>query len=63
MNVSTEMEIDVLYSKTLQKYCPIKGIIKIYDVNGEGAEIISCVGGFQTEEMLNQGKTSILLEK
>jgi hypothetical protein len=26
------IEVDVLYSKTLKKYCPIKGIIKIYDV-------------------------------
>ena len=49
LNTSVELEIDVLYSKTLQKYCPLKGIIKIYDVGEDGSEIISCVGGFQTD--------------
>ena len=49
LNTSVELEIEVLYSKTLHKYCPIKGIIKIYDVSEDGSEIISCVGGFQTD--------------
>ena len=53
MGTPLELEIDVLYSKTLGKFCPIKGIIKIYDVSEDGAEIISCVGGFQTDELLN----------
>lgn len=48
LNTPLELEIDVLYSKTLQKFCPIKGIIKIYDISEDGVEIISCVGGFQT---------------
>lgn len=63
LNTPLELEIEVLYSKTLQKYCPIKGIIKIYDVSEDGAEIISCVGGFQTDELLNEGKTKVTLEK
>jgi hypothetical protein len=53
LHSSIELEIDVIYSKTLQKYCPLKGIIKIYDVAEDGTEIISCVGGFQTDELLN----------
>lgn len=53
----------MLYSKTLQKYCPIKGIIKIYDISEDGSEIISCVGGFQTDELLNEGKSSVVIEK
>jgi hypothetical protein len=63
LNTPLELEIDVLYSKTLQKYCPIKGIIKIYDVAEDGSEIISCVGGFQTEELLNEGRSKVILEK
>lgn len=38
----------VLYSRTLNEYCPIKGITKIYDVNTDGSEMICCVGAFQT---------------
>ena len=53
LNTPVHLEIDVLYSRTLQKYCPLKGIIKIYDVAEDGSEIISCVGGFQTDELLN----------
>jgi len=53
----------VLYSRTLQKYCPLKGIIKIYDVAEDGTEIISCVGGFQTDELLNESKTNAIIEK
>lgn len=63
LNTAVELEIEVLYSKTLQKYCPIKGIIKIYDVSEDGAEIISCVGGFQTDELLNQGKGKVVIDK
>ena len=37
MNVPLELEVDVLYSKTLQKFCPIKGIIKIYDISEDGS--------------------------
>ena len=63
LNSPVQLEIDVLYSKTLQKYCPLKGIIKIYDVSEDGTEIISCVGGFQTDELLNHSKHQIILEK
>ena len=31
-----ELTIPVLYSKTLNQYCPIKGITKIFDVNTDG---------------------------
>lgn len=63
LNTCVELEIDVLYSKTLLKYCPIKGIIKIYDVAEDGSEIISCVGGFQTDELLNQAQNRLVLDK
>lgn len=53
--------MDVLYSKTLNKYCPIKGIIKVYDVNNDGSEMISCVGAFNTEDLLcHQHKVSTI---
>lgn len=29
----------------------------------DGTEIISCVGGFQTDELLNEGKMRVVLEK
>lgn len=48
MNKPIEIPLEVLYSKTLKKYCPIKGIIKVYDINADGSEVISSVGGFQT---------------
>lgn len=51
----------MLYSKTLKKYCPIKGIIKIYDINSDGSEVISSVGGFQTEEILNQQQNNLII--
>ncbi len=63
MRVPLELEIDVLYSNTLHKYCPIKGIIKIYDISEDGSEVISCVGGFQTDELLNDSKTNVVIEK
>jgi hypothetical protein len=46
------IDLDVLYSHTLKKYCPVKGIIKIYDIGQDGNEVISSVGGFQTEDLL-----------
>ena len=54
MNTSIELEVGILYSKTLNRFCPIKGIIKVYDINPDGSEIISCVGSFNTEELLNK---------
>lgn len=63
MNTPLDLEIDVLYSRTLQKYCPVKGIIKIYDVSEDGTQIISCVGGFQTDQLLNEGKNNVVIEK
>jgi hypothetical protein len=58
-----EIPVDVLYSKTLKKYCPIKGIIKVYDINLDGSEVISSVGGFQTEEILNEQKNNVIIER
>jgi hypothetical protein len=31
------MNIDVLYSKNFNKYYPVKGIIKVYDINKDGS--------------------------
>ncbi len=52
-----------MYSRTLKKYCPIKGIIKVYDINSDGSEVISSVGGFQTEEILNEQKNNVVIER
>lgn len=63
LNKPIEIPVDVLYSKTLKKYCPIKGIIKVYDINLDGSEVISSVGGFQTEEILNEQKNNVIIER
>lgn len=63
LNEPMRLLVDVMYSRTLQRFCPLKGIIKIYDVADDGSEFISCVGGFQTEEMLNEGKNNAVISK
>lgn len=57
------MNVEVLYSKTLNKFCPIKGIIKVYDVNKDGSEMISCVGAFNTEDLLSDKPKITNLER
>ena len=63
MDQPIELMVDILYSKTLNKFCPIKGIIKIYDINSDGSEMISCVGSFNTEEMMNRTDEIFSIEK
>jgi hypothetical protein len=46
------MKIDVNYSKNSNKFSPVKGIIKVYDINKDGSEMISCVGAFHTDDLL-----------
>ena len=63
LNQTVELAIPVLYSKTLNEYCPIKGITKVYDVNSDGSEMICCVGAFQTEDLLTKGNESTIIER
>lgn len=54
MNTPMLLTTEVLFSEANQKYCPIKGIIKVYDVMEGDNEIISCIGSFQADEVLGQ---------
>lgn len=46
------LETEMLYSKSNNKYCANKGIIKIYDIFKDENEVISGVGIFQIETIL-----------
>jgi hypothetical protein len=63
LNQSIKLRIPVLFSQTLNQFCPVKGIIKIYDVADDGSEMISSVGAFQTEDLLNEGITEAILTR
>ena len=47
------LDSEVVFSHKCRKFIELKGIIKIYDVLEDGNEIISCVGAFETEGLLN----------
>lgn len=42
----------VLYSKIMQQYYPMKGIIKVFEVSEGGRENIRHVGAFQIDSIL-----------
>lgn len=42
------MNVEVVYSKSFQKFYPSKGIIKVYDVSQDGTEMFLTVGAFDT---------------
>lgn len=54
---------EVLYSESNGKYCPIKAIIKIYDKVDDENQIISGIGSFQVQEVLDRGCGKQVLEK
>ena len=58
-----QFTITVSYSKTLMKYYPVKGMIKVYDKCEGSTEMILGVGGFSTDEILNQGLRGSTIEK
>lgn len=57
------LETEVLYSKIKNKFSSSKGIIKIYDVFIDDNEVISCVGTFQAEGILEMGAGKHIITK
>ena len=57
------LDTEVAYSHKARKLIQLKGIVKIYDVLEDGNEIISCVGAFETEGILNHKSTRQLVER
>jgi hypothetical protein len=52
-----------MFSISGNKFCPVKGIIKIYDINKDGSEMISCVGALNIEDLLSDTPKTANLER
>lgn len=57
------LDTEISYNQKMRKFCPIKAIIKIYDVLEDGNELISCVGAFELDHILNDSSCSNVVEK
>lgn len=56
------LDVDLSFNRQARKFNPLRGIIKIYDVLEDGNEIISCVGTFETDDILNGSSNIKTLE-